>query len=477
MSRQGGSDRRHVAEALAGAFLAGAWEPPEMARRGRRALGDRRGWVLALARAAGAGYPERPADRPRELATFLAACEPFAVAFADPARRPTVRVWMAAPTEMAAPGAASLRLPAGVRLPPIPDLDALARWLGVSPRHLEWFADRRSMERTARDEKLRHHHRRWIAKADGSARLLESPKRELKDMQRQVLQHILHPIPLSGAAHGFRPGHSVLTAARAHVGRAVVVRLDLEAFFATVRAGRVHGIFRLAGYPEPVAHSLTGLCTTTTPLAVRRLAPPFPDVGRSDRADRAGRPDHNDRVERIEQRRRLLGHLAVPHLAQGAPTSPALANLVAYTFDRRVAGLARRYGATYTRYADDLVLSGDRGLLRSTDRLVDLVGAIARDEGLRLNARKTRVRSAAQRQAVTGLVVNRRVNVPRAEYDRLRAVLDDAARSGPGVANRSGHPDFRSHLLGRISWVGTDNPTRTAKLQRAFAAIRWPDDP
>lgn len=69
--------------------------------------------------------------------------------------------------------------------------------------------------------------------------------------------------------------------------------------------------------------------------------------------------------------------------------------------------------------------------------------------------------------------MNRHPNVARPEYDRLRAVLHDAARSGPDVANRDGHPKFRGHLLGRIAWVGSVNPARAGKLQRAFAAIDW----
>ena len=87
--------------------------------------------------------------------------------------------------------------------------------------------------------------------------------------------------------------------------------------------------------------------------------------------------------------------------------------------------------------------------------------------------RRSRVRTSAQRQLVTGLVVNDRRNVPRAGYDRLRAILHDTAVNGPAAANRRGHPDFRAHLLGRIEWVAAGNAARSRKLHEAFAAIRW----
>lgn len=449
-----------AAEALAGAFLAApAWQPAAMGRTAKRTVADRRRWPVDLAEIVVRAYPDRPSDAPRDLARFIAACEPFRRAWNDPDRPLRVRVWTAAPTTMG-----RRRWP----VPAIDDLAALADWLGVTPGRLAWFADRRSMERTATDPRLIHHHRRWIRKAGGGLRLLEAPKRELKDLQRQVLHHILDRIPPHPAAHGFAPGRSALTAAAPHAGRDVVLRFDLESFFTSVGPGRVHGIFRTAGYPEPVAHTLAALCTTVTPPRLLRQAPPAVADGAADDAHTA-----DDADGAIVRRRRMLQHLATPHLAQGAPTSPALANLSAHRLDRRMAGLAARLDATYTRYADDLVLSGGRHL-RRVDRIERIVVDIARDEGFRLHRGKSRAATQGQRQTVLGLVVNDRPNVPRREYDHLRAVLHDAARSGPGAANRAGHTDFRAHLLGRISRVAETNPARGAKLERAFAAIDWP---
>ena len=246
------------------------------------------------------------------------------------------------------------------------DLSELATWLGVTQERLAWFADRRSLERSVTDERLRHYLRRWLRKADGSARLLEAPKTETKDLQRRILRAILDRIPAHGAAHGFCHGRSIVTAAEPHRGQEVVIRIDLETFFTTVSAGRVYGLFRLAGYPEPVAHTLTGLCTTITPTAVLRDAPTAPPYG-------------------VDKRRRMLQALREPHLPQGSPTSPALANLIAYGLDRRLSGLAAKLDATYTRYADDLIFSGPHDLGRRSESVVALVRTIAADEGFRVH--------------------------------------------------------------------------------------------
>ena len=85
--------------------------------------------------------------------------------------------------------------------------------------------------------------------------MIEQPKPRLKALQRRILHEIVDWIPVHEAAHGFVRGRSARTHAALHAGRRVVVRLDLEDFFAAVVAARVYGIFRTAGYPEAVAHT------------------------------------------------------------------------------------------------------------------------------------------------------------------------------------------------------------------------------
>lgn len=324
-------------------------------------------------------------------------------------------------------------------------LTDLAHGLDLTLGELEWFADRGGWLHRAPEGPLHHYRRRWVPSTSG-ARLVETPAPRLAELQRRVGRRVLARIPVHDAAHGYVRGRSPRTLAAEHTGRAIVVRLDLEGFFAHVTGERLAGLLRTAGYPPAVAGALAGLLVTVAPPPVLRTAPAFADP---------------------QSRRRLLDRLAGPHLPQGAPTSPAAANLLAHRLDVRLHGLATAVGARYGRYADDLVFSGDlpvRGL-------VDRVALIATEEGFRVRPDKTRVQPAHRRQRVTGLVVNTAPAPARTEYDALRALLHNCARTGPEAQNRDGHPAFREHLLGRIAWVGSGRPARAARLRALFDRI------
>jgi hypothetical protein len=237
-----------------------------------------------------------------------------------------------------------------------------------------------------------------------------------------------------------------------HVAQPFVLTLDLAEFFPSITAARVGALFRTAGYPESVARLLAGLCTNRVPAYVW-----------SDR----GSPLEGQELWRM---RRLYGQ---PHLPQGAPSSPALANLAAYRLDARLARLATALGAGYTRYADDLTFSGGNDLARAARRVIIRVAAIAQEEGFAVQPRKTRVMRPGVRQRVTGIVINAHPNVARECYDLLKATLYNCVRNGPTAENRSEHPDFRAHLAGRIAHVAMLNPARGHRLQALFERIAW----
>lgn len=165
--------------------------------------------------------------------------------------------------------------------------------------------------------------------------------------------------------------------------------------------------------------------------------------------------------------------LRVAHLPQGAPTSPALANLCTFTLDLRLAALAQACGARYSRYADDLVISGGTGLGARRLQIEALVGAAVREEGFALQHRKTRCATRAGAQRVCGIVVNERPNLPRAEFDRLKAVLHRCVVDGPQAQNRRGIADWRGHLIGRVSWAQQVNPDKATRLSALLSRINW----
>ena len=149
------------------------------------------------------------------------------------------------------------------------------------------------------------------------------------------------------------------------------------------------------------------------------------------------------------------------------------ANLAAFGLDVRLTALARSWGGRYTRYADDLAFSGGRGWGTGTSRLLDAIETVVRDEGFRLNPRKTGVMPRAGRQYLAGLVVNDVPRVARHEVDLLRAILHNCRVHGPSSQNREDHPAFEDHLLGRIAWVAQHDPARGARLRALHAAIDW----
>ena len=305
--------------------------------------------------------------------------------------------------------------------------------------------------------RLAHYHYRVLAKKSGAIRLIEAPKPRLKELQRQILARILNRIPPHPTAHGFVPGRSTKTFVAPHLGQRVVLKMDLQEFFPSIAGARVQTIFRLLGYPEPVADLLGGICTNAVPRRVWNAALAEADRGRLE-TDRARLQDASILHTR-------------PHLPQGAPTSPALANVCAYRVDCRLTGLARSAGAEYTRYADDLAFSGGDEFERGVERFSAHVAAILAEEGFTVNHRKTRIMRQGVRQRLAGLVANERFNVMRVDFDRLKATLHNCVRFGPASQNRTAHPHFREHLEGQIAWVEFVNPPKGKRLRAILTRL------
>jgi hypothetical protein len=336
-------------------------------------------------------------------------------------------------------------------VPAIASVGELAGWLGLEPGELEWFADLRNLS-AHRSPQLKHYTYAAALKRSGALRLIEAPKQRLKAMQRKILAEILLRIPTHPAAHGFVRARSIRTFAAPHIEKAVVLRMDVQDFFPSMRAARIQAFFRTAGYPESVADLLGGLCTHATPRTVWKNLP------------LQASPGWIRDAQLLYSRR---------HLPQGAPTSPTLANLCAYRLDARLTGLAQSAGAIYTRYADDLAFSGNSDFDKRAERFSLHVAAILLEEGFHAQHRKTRIMRPGVRQYLAGVVTNQKINPVRADVDRLRAILHNSALHGPNSQNRENHPDFRNHLRGRVAYVESLNPQKGARLRTIFDRIRW----
>jgi len=248
-----------------------------------------------------------------------------------------------------------------------------------------------------------------IPKRSGGIRVIREPLPSLKEIQRWILENILDTRSIHRFAKGFVRGRSIRDNARFHVGQGVVLKVDIQNFFGSIHYERVLRLFRGFGYVEEVAVLLARLCT-------------FRDG-----------------------------------LPQGAPTSPAISNLLSTRMDQRISGYAKKNRLRYTRYADDLTFSGS---LQVGD-LISFVELVLQADGLRLNRSKTRMMEAHQRQVVTGVVVNERLNAPRELRRELRQIshyvgkfgLDSHLQQTNNL--RSG---FVKHAMGLATFVLFLNP-------------------
>jgi RNA-directed DNA polymerase len=440
---------RLVSSAIAAAFLAGEQTVEQAKERAIRALGHRWRWLGPLAQRYIAEFKGKTRPSHQTVVPFLLNDPGFADAWTAYLGKISVVQWLTESQRMQ-----PVTVAASWPVPPIESAGALAQWLSLTPGELDWFADLKGLMHLAKaSPKLQHYHYKIRSKGSGGIRLIEAPKPRLKRMQQQILSGILDHIPPHPAVHGFRKARSIKTFVAPHVGQRVVLRMDLENFFPSIARARIQAFFRNLGYPGSVADSLGGICTNATPRDVW------------------GRPAFGFDPRLLKEAHALYQR---PHLPQGAPTSPALANFCAYRVDCRLTGLAEAAGAVYTRYADDLAFSGSEEFERRVQRFSTHVAAILHEEGFSVHHRKTRIMRQGVRQYLAGLVANQSVNVIRGDFDLLKAILTNCVRSGPENQNREGHANFRAHLDGRVGFVEMINPAKGKRLRAIFDRIEWP---
>ena len=259
-----------------------------------------------------------------------------------------------------------------------------------------------------------------ILKKSGGSRLIEEPLPSLKEIQRWILEEILTPASnsmVSPVAKAFMPGKSLRENARFHKRKQKVVSLDITDFFPSIGFGAVLGLFHNMGYSKPVCVMLARLCT-------------------------------------------LNGKLP-----QGAPTSPMLSNLFFKKTDDIIFHYCRKRDILYTRYADDLVFSGNN---LKPQHLISFVKMLLSSRHMNLNEKKTKVMGRGSRQFVTGVVVNDKMQVSREYRNKIRQEIYYYIKYGASSHfERIKHelpawinsPDlYLKHLLGKVYFVLQINP-------------------
>jgi len=309
-------------------------------------------------------------------------------------------------------------------LPVLASPGDLAQWLGLSVPALRWLA--------YHAEAVTHPHyvQFTVPKRTGGTRTLSAPMPILAAAQKTILKGILESQPVEDCAHGFVPGRSTVTGARPHVGRDVLIKLDLTDFFPTVTFPRIRGLFQSLGYSPAVATLMALVCTESPRRRVLYDGDPY-FVAIADRS-----------------------------LPQGACTSPALSNLVSRRLDRRLRGASEAKGWTYTRYADDLTFSAPKGHRGEIGWLISRARHLAEDEGFELNESKVRVLRRAGRQSVLGIGVNDKPGLRRREVRQLRAILHNAKSTGLAAQNRDGRADFEAWLRGKLAYLAMIDPEK-----------------
>ena len=277
------------------------------------------------------------------------------------------------------------------------ELSSLEQDLGISARTLYAVSNNIS----------KHYHKANLPKKSGGYRNLSVPDEILKSIQRQISEVLLIHMPVSRYAKAYRFGSSTLRNAKHHVGKQVVLKLDILHFFDSIRYSTVKDkVFPEEIYAEPLRILLTMLCY------------------------------HKD------------------SLPQGAPSSPAITNIILYEFDEQLGQWCREHGIAYTRYCDDMTFSGDF----EPSEVIRYVRLKLRKMGFLLNDQKTRIQRPGQQQAVTGIVVNEKLSISADYRRKLRQDLYYCRKFGiqehlQKIGLEIPADTYRMRLLGKVNYV------------------------
>lgn len=324
-----------------------------------------------------------------------------------------------------------------IGLPIIKDDKELAEFLGIEYKQLRYLTYHRDVV------KFDNYNRYTIPKKKGGVRNIAAPKKVLKGVQRKILDEILNKIKISDSANGFIKGRSIVSGAEKHKDSNVelLINMDLENFFPTITFERVRGMFMKFGYSGYVSSLLAMICT------------------------------YCERMEMEVKGENVYVKTSERILPQGSPASPMITNIVCSKLDNRLNGLASKYEFTYSRYADDMSFSFNKGNKVLDDakdslnvgKILGIISKIIKEEGFSINEEKTKFLRKNNRQAITGIVINNgEIGVPKKWVKNLRAAVFNGSKL---IENGSTLPcDLVSEIKGKSSWLSCVNRERYLKI-------------
>ena len=273
-----------------------------------------------------------------------------------------------------------------------------------------------------------------IPKKSGGVRTIYAPNGNLRWMQvclNEIFKTLYSPSPY---AMGFTQGRSIVDNASRHVNRNYVFNIDLSDFFPSIDQARVWKRLQMPpfNFSKEIANVVAGLCSIEMVLEEEGKEP-----------------------------------VKTYKLPQGAPTSPLLTNAICDTLDRRLAGLAKRFGLHYSRYADDITFSSMHNVYQEGSLFREELQRIVTGQNFRINPKKTRLHHRGQRQEVTGLTVGEKINVAHSYVKNVRALLHIWEKYGINAAIakfyprykaekgylHKGEPDIRKVIAGKLCYL------------------------
>lgn len=296
-----------------------------------------------------------------------------------------------------------------------------------------------------------------INKRTGGYRIIHAPHPVLKIVQSWIARNILADANVHDAAKAYKTGESIVDNALPHCKAEWLLKLDIRDFFNHCSERQVYYVFKNMNYSSLLSLELARLCTKVDDERLRR---------------RWNNTDKNYKIEEYASTR-------VGSLPQGAPTSPALSNLICENLDEILFMLSLKYGGCYTRYADDLTFSFNSSSRAEILNFKRQISNELNKFGFEINKKKTRIIPPGARKIVTGLNVNgSQPAITRELRDKIKADLYYCKKYG--VVNHCEKNKYKSiigfsnHMKGMISFVNSVNPTLGGKYQKQYDDLKLP---